>query len=156
MGVSPCHRSNFRTNFRLPTKLRPSQGNLQGTSETGGQRGGMSPPVFEGSVDLKSTKGEDYALHIITPPPQIFRPSDIPIYSFVGTFLVTWKPICMDWQKGLVWLQAICTCPQKAIVGLKKFLHRWIPCKKSLQKLSSEPRKTFSRIIATHIRTVMR
>ena len=113
-----------RTNFRLPTKLRPSQGNLQGTSETRGQRGGMSPPVFEGSVDLKSTKGEDYALHIITRPPQIFRPSDIPIYSFVGTFLVTWKPICMDWQKGLVWLQAICTCPQKAIVGLQKFLHR--------------------------------
>ena len=73
--------------FRMPSKLRPSHGNLQGTSETGGQRGGPSPPVFERSDDLKSTKGEDYALHIITRSPQIFRPSDTPVCSLLGTDL---------------------------------------------------------------------
>ena len=58
------------------------------------------------------------------------------------------------WQNGLGWLQAVCTCPQKAIVGMQKILHRWILCKKSLQKLSSESRKTFSSIVATYIPTV--
>ena len=122
----------FAQTFACPQSWDQVKEICKGRRKQGGQRGGTSPPVFERSVDLKSTKGENYALHIITRPPQILKPSDIPIYSFVGTFLVTWKPICMDWQKGLVWLQAICTCPQKAIVGLQKFLHRWIPCKKSL------------------------
>ena len=72
----------------------------------------------------------------------------------MGKHFDPWNWNLHDWQNGLGWQQAVCTCPQKAIVGLQKFLHRWIPCKKSLQKLPSEARKTFSRIIATHIRTV--
>ena len=71
----------------MPSKLRPSHGSLQGTSETGGQRGGTSPPVFERSVDLKSTKGEDYALHIITRPPpdfQTFRHSCLLIRGYIS------------------------------------------------------------------------
>ena len=43
-----------------------------------------------------------------------------------------WNPTFIVWQKGIEWLQAVCTCPQKAIVVLQKKLFRWIPCKKSM------------------------
>ena len=64
-------------------------------------------------------------------PLHIFRPSNTPFYSLVCTNQNAWTSIFMFWQKGLVWLQAVCTCPQKAIVVLQKFLLKWIPCKKS-------------------------
>ena len=84
----------------------------------------MVPPDFEGSVDLKSTKGEDYVFHFTTWPLQIFKPSYIPVCSLMGKHFDPWNCNLHDWQNGLGWLQAVCTCPQKAIVGLQKFLHR--------------------------------
>ena len=114
-------------------------------------RGGL---VFGRIVNPISTRGSRLCLQHFQQPSQIFRPSDVPICSLVGTNLNAWNLIFMDWQKGLGWLQAVCTCPQKAIVVLQKFLIRWIPCKKSMQKLSSEPTKSFSRIVATYIPTV--
>ena len=71
------------------------------------------------------------------------------ICSLLGADLKPWNSNLHDWQNGLGWLHAICTCPQKAIVVLQNFLFRWIPCIKSMQKQSSEPRKTFSSIPAT-------
>ena len=57
-------------------------------------------------------------------PPQIFTPSDISICSLMGTDLSPVNSNLHVWQNGLVWLQAVCTCPQKAIVVLQKFLLR--------------------------------
>ena len=60
---------------------------------------------------------------ILLGPPQIFTPSDIPVCSLLGTDLSPVNSNLHVWQNGLGWLQAICTCPQKAIVVLQKILH---------------------------------
>ena len=42
------------------------------------------------------------------------------ICSLLGTNLGTWTPIIDGLGDGLVWLEAVCTSPQKAIVVLQK------------------------------------
>ena len=46
------------------------------------------------------------------------------ICSLLGADLNPWNSNLHVWQNGLGWLQAICTCPQKAIVVLQKILFR--------------------------------
>ena len=104
----------------------------KGCWNRGGRWGTQPSHFFCRSVNSISTKGVDYAPNNITCPPQIFRPSYIPVCSLMGKHFDPVNCNLHVWQNGLGWLQAICTCPQKAIVGLQKFLHRWIPCKKSL------------------------
>ena len=54
------------------------------------------------------------------------------LFSLLGTNLDTWTPNIDGLADGLVWLQAVCTSPQKAIVVLQKKLFRWILCIKSI------------------------
>jgi hypothetical protein len=46
------------------------------------------------------------------------------LFSLLGTNLDTWTPNIDGLADGLVWLQAVCTSPQKAIVVLQKKLFR--------------------------------
>ena len=93
-------------------------------SEPVGVGGALDLPSFWQTINPISTWGVDYVPNIIARPPQVFKPSVIPICSLVSTNFDAWTSIFLVWQKGLVWLQAVCTCPQKAIVVFQKNLLR--------------------------------